>query len=184
MGHRFEAIPWLDAQGLPTDGPCALTEREFGACATSGCHGTENSARSALTVLEMRLNALLDDLWDDTDGNTHIDATDGGLLAQVVAQGDSTQIDVSDQVTTVAEGALWNAMLAHGPDRPEFAGGEAFGVRFSSHRGSGRGVHNPFLLEALLIASIAAVEDEYGLAAPPGFDPTLRMTPPPGLLLR
>jgi hypothetical protein len=88
---------------------------------------------------------------------------------------------VADNVTTVAEGALWNAMLAHTRDRPHFASGEAFGVHFSSHRGSGNGVHNPFLLEALLTASIQAVKARYGLAPPIGLDLTVHATPPPGL---
>jgi predicted CXXCH cytochrome family protein len=184
-GHSFEAIPCVDAEGLPVSGHnCTLPERTYAACSASGCHGSPDAARSALTVLGLRLNSLLDQLWDDTDGNTHIDATDGGLLAQVVAQGDTSQLDASTSEVTVAKGALWNAMLAHGPDRPEFASGEAFGVHFSSHRGSGRGAHNPFLLEALLIASIDAVKDAYGLAPPPGFDRALQTTPPPGLLLR
>ncbi len=182
-GHTFEAIPCLDAQGIPVvDGECALVERDFQACTTSGCHGTVVAARSALIAVQSRLGNLLDQIWDDTDGNTHIDATDGGLLAQVVAQGDSSQIDVSDNVTTVAEGALWNAMLAHTRDRPEFASGEAFGIHFSSHRGSGGGAHNPFLIEALLTASISALMDTYGLAPPPGLDLTVQAIPPPGSL--
>jgi predicted CXXCH cytochrome family protein len=182
VGHTFEAIPCLDAQGLPlAGGTCTFAERNFSACTASGCHGSAEVARSALVAVQLRFDYLLKQLWDDTDGNTHIDATDAGLLPQVVAQGDSTQIDVSDQVVTVAEGALWNAMLAHTADQPRFASGEAFGVHFSSHRGSGRGVHNPFLLEALLIASIDAVKDAYGLSTPPGLDLTVQATPPPGI---
>jgi len=180
-GHTFEAIPCVDANGVPVPGPCDLTSRDFQACATSGCHGTESAARSALIVVEGRLHNLLDQLWTDTDANHVMDATDAGLLPQVVAQGDATQLDVGDQLITIAEGALWNAQLAHTPDRPYWADGEVFGKHFSSHPSSGRGVHNPFLLEALLTSSIQAVIKEYGLAAPAALDLSVHATPPPAL---
>jgi predicted CXXCH cytochrome family protein len=184
-GHSFEAIPCVDAEGLPVTGHnCGLTERTYAACTASGCHGSADAARSALTVTQIRLTSLLKQLWDDTDGNHHMDATDGGLLPQVVAMGDTSQLDPSTSEVTVAKGALWNSQLTHGREDLEFEDGEVFGIHFSSHRGSGRGAHNPFLLEALLIASIDAVADHYGLAPPPGLDRTLQMTPPPGLLLQ
>ena len=62
-----------------------------------------------------------------------------GQLAQVPA----TEFDSDDGVLTVAEGALFNQRL---------------GAITSS------AVHNPFLTEALLIGSIQAVENEYGVA--------------------
>ncbi len=179
-GHTFEAIPCLDEDGLPTAGPCELATRDFRACATSGCHGTEESARSALAVSENRLHNLLDDLWEDIDGDREMDATDGGLLPQLVARGDTAALSVRDGTLTIAEGALWNAMLAHTDDRPQFGGGSVFGFSFSSHVGSGRGAHNPFLLEALLTASIDAVIDAYNLAPPFGLDLTVHATPPKG----
>jgi hypothetical protein len=49
---------------------------------------------------------------------------------------------------------------------------------------SGNGVHNPFLLEALLTASIAAMHTTYALPAPPHMDLRVKATPPPGLRLR
>jgi len=52
-----------------------------------------------------------------------------------------------DSVITVAEGALFNAQLV-GVD--------------GSH-----GVHNPPYLKALLTATILAVQQHYGLSAPP-----------------
>ncbi len=181
VGHTFEAIPCLDASGIPTTGECDVAERTFNACATAGCHATEAIARSLFSVVKNRLNFLLDQLWFDTYGNSVIDATDSGLLPRVVAQGDATQIDVSDQTTTVAEGALWNAFLAYTHDREFWSSGEAFGVHFSAHKSSGEGVHNPFLLEALLTSSIQAVIDAYGLTPPPGLDLAVQSTPPPGL---
>jgi hypothetical protein len=45
-------------------------------------------------------------------------------------------------------------------------------------------VHNPFLLEALLTSSIAALHTTYSLTPPPNFDLRIRATPPPGLRTR
>jgi hypothetical protein len=56
-----------------------------------------------------------------------------------------TEISKTDTVFTVAEGATFNAQL---------------GAIESS------AVHNPFLTEALLLSSIEAVEDRYGIPAP------------------
>jgi predicted CXXCH cytochrome family protein len=180
-GHTFEAIPCVDADGVPVPRPCSLTQRTYNACTASGCHGTETAARSALLVAQGRLHNLLDQLWYDTDGNHVMDATDDGVLPQVVAQGDPTQLDVGDDVITVAEGALWNAQLSYTEDRPWFGDGEAFGVHFSAHMSSGRGAHNPFLLEALLTASIQAVIDTYGVSPKVALDLSVHATPPPGL---
>jgi predicted CXXCH cytochrome family protein len=63
------------------------------------------------------------------------------MLALVPA----TEISKTDTVFTVAEGATFNAQL---------------GAIESS------AVHNPFLTEALLLSSIEAVEDRYGIPAP------------------
>lgn len=202
VGHTFEAIPCLDAQGLPTAGPCDVTDRNFDACATSGCHGTASAARLAFNTVLARLNALLDDIWEDLNGDHVMDPapTDAGVLPQVLAAlpGDTTQLDVRDQTVTTAEGALWNAQLAFTSlldgsgtqlGRPYFGDGVVYvgsanggaGIHFGAHKGSGNGVHNPFLLEALLIASIDAVEDEYGVTAVS--QPSATLTPPPGVRL-
>jgi hypothetical protein len=184
VGHRFEAIACLDAAGLPTAGPCATEARDFRACATSGCHGTAQAARTAYTIVRERINTFLDELWLDTNGDGVIDATDGGLLPQVVAQGDTAQLDPRDQLVTVAEGALWNAQMAFTADRPQFGDGRVFGIRFRAHRGSGNGVHNPFLLEALLAASRDALIATYGLASPADGVTAVRALMPPGVSRR
>ena len=60
-----------------------------------------------------------------------------------------------DGVLTTAEGALFNHSLAlHGDSD------------FNTDNAVGSAVHNPFLMEALLITSIMAVEDEYGVTSP------------------
>ena len=81
------------------------------------------------------------------------------MLAQVPA---SEKLPAAAGKVTVARGAAFNSALAktHGAE-----------------------VHNPFLVRALLRASIAAVSQQYNIPAPPGlslapFDQmNLRMTP-------
>ena len=58
-GHTFTAAPCLDANGVPTTGDCEISQRSFAACAASGCHGSPDAARSAMTAVEGRM-ALLD----------------------------------------------------------------------------------------------------------------------------
>jgi predicted CXXCH cytochrome family protein len=187
VGHTFTATPCLDAEGLPTSTTnCALTQRDFGACAAIGCHPSGN-ARGLYITIEGRLENLLDQLWLDRNANGVIDATDGGLLAQMVARNspaDRAALDFSSNVTTAAKGALWNAALAAPDTRPQFLGGTVYNWTFSTHPASGGGVHNPFLLEALLTSSIAAVRDAYALAPPANLDLTIHATPPKGLKLR
>lgn len=169
VGHLFEPIPCIDSEGLPTIGDCALSERRFDACATSGCHGTPDVARGLYTSITIELNFFLDQLWEDANDDHVIDVTDSGLLPLVVAQGDTLELDPTDDLVTTAEGALWNAQLAFTNERPYFGDGEVFGKHFSAHKASGNGVHNPFLLRSLLIGSIDAVSDEYGLAPSPAY---------------
>jgi len=131
-GHRFLPIPCVDANNIPTeDQSCGKTvaERNFASCTSSGCHGDEVAALSALTLAQTRIEDRVADL--------------NALLAMVPAN----QFSSTDTVFTVAEGARFNAQL---------------GAIESS------AVHNPFLTEALLLSSIEAVEDQYGLVAPVG----------------
>ncbi|MBI4546326.1 MAG: hypothetical protein HY703_14150 [Gemmatimonadetes bacterium] len=122
-GHLFQAIPCLDAEGKPTTGSCAVTQRTFRSCAASGCHGSEAAARSAVVTLESRMRSLTNEL--------------NRLVAKVPA----AEFKSGDGRITVGEGAKFNASLL-------------------DEDGS-RGVHNPFLLEALLNASIEAVKETY-----------------------
>ena len=164
VGHTFEALSCLDDDGLPVfEGDCGLDERTFATCASSGCHGSQGLARSAYTRNRDRLNTLLDQLWEDTDGDHVMEATDGGLLPGVIAQGNGADLDPDSDTITPAKGALWNAMLAWTDDRTHWSDGEVGGVHFSSHPNSGNGVHNPHLLEELLQASIGDVRKAYGL---------------------
>jgi predicted CXXCH cytochrome family protein len=124
-GHLFEAIPCLDASGLPTRDDCAINQRTFRTCTNAGCHGSENAARSAMITARSRIDA-----WN-------------AQLKSQLARVPAGEINPSDTRYTTAEGATFNSQLA---DR------------------SGSVVHNPFLLEALLIGSIQQIETEYNVA--------------------
>ena len=108
-------------------------------------------------------DGLLDQLWEDSDHNHIMDATDGGLLPQLIGKGMVSEMDPSNSTLTPAKGAMWNALLAWTDDRPHWADGSVGEIHFGSHPNSGNGVHNPHLLEALLLASIGEVRGAYGL---------------------
>lgn len=128
-GHSFKAIPCLDAEGRPTAvRDCDVMQRTFVTCTESGCHGSQNAARSALLTARQRLNTLA--------------ATLNAQLARVPA----SEFSDTDGRYTTAEGARFNAQLGL------FRGTET---------------HNPFLAEALLIASIQQVQRDYGVAPAP-----------------
>ena len=152
VGHTFSAIPCLDEQGIPNGEDCALNAdvRDFESCATSGCHGSANGALSALTTAALRFQNLADQVE--------------ALLAQVP----EGEIDPGDGVITTAEGAYFNMELARfgGTERPSPLLAYA-----------GTAAHNPFLVEQLLIASITAVQDEYGVSAAPGVNLNRTMDP-------
>ncbi len=171
VGHTFEAVSCLDSEGLPVfEGECSLEDRTFAACAQSGCHGSESMARDRYSKVWNRLNVLLDDLWADTDEDHVLEATDDGLLPQVIALGFGSDLDPDDPTVTPAKGAMWNAMLAWTDDRTHWSDGEVDGAHFSAHPNSGNGVHNPALLEALLLASIGHVRASYGVQPSPAFE--------------
>jgi predicted CXXCH cytochrome family protein len=127
-GHSFQAIPCSDAEGLPTgERDCTLAERSFRSCVE--CHLSETAARSALTVAEMRIGRLVDEI--------------GGLIARIP----ESEFSTADPTYTTGEGALFNMQLA---------------------QKKGSLVHNPFLVEALLLASIRQIEIDYELTPAAG----------------
>ena len=145
-GHLFRPIPCLGPDGVPTplgdDCPLTAEARFFGACTESGCHGDEQAAFAALTAATTRIQNRVDQLRD--------------LLTEVDPnlEGAGGAIDPTSPTFTVAEGAFFNMELAeHGQGQ------------FGTNTVVGSSVHNPFLVEALLIASIDAVEKEYNVSA-------------------
>lgn len=136
-GHLFKAVPCVDANGIPTnsdDCGYTTTERSFLACATAGCHATPDAAESALLLSSTRIQNDADDLMSQLLVVDPNLGTAGG------------EIDGTVSTFTVAEGAFFNYNLATFQDNVH-----------------GSATHNPFLTEALLLASIVAVEDAYGV---------------------
>ena len=128
-GHRFLAIPCVDANGAPTDDQtCAFTPaaRSWNGCTNGGCHGDATAAATSLLAATTRLGLL------ETQLETMLNNT---------AQVPPSELDPNSGVFTSAKGASFNLQL-------------------SRHKGSS--THNPFLLEQLLIASIAEVNAVYG----------------------
>ena len=125
VGHTFQAIPCLDANGVPRPGDpvCDLATRDFATgCTVSGCHGSSEAAISAYTTATARI----------------VD-----LIADVTAQMGSVpagELDPADGRFTVADGANFNLQLAALP---------------------GSQVHNPFLIEQLLLATSDALAATY-----------------------
>ncbi|HTM33337.1 MAG TPA: cytochrome c3 family protein, partial [Vicinamibacterales bacterium] len=195
VGHTFEAIPCSDANGVPI--PCDRavppdTVHDFGACSNSGCHSSAAVAKNAYVTFRGRLDNLLDQIWTDNNADNIIDSTDAGLIPQLVARAmrpgataaDSAEIFFGNNLTTVAKGTLWNAALAATDDRPYFTSGRVLNRGFAAHLSAGNGVHNPFLLEALLTSSIAALHTTYGLPSPRNVNLQVQATPPPGVHVR
>jgi predicted CXXCH cytochrome family protein len=198
VGHTFDAIPCADAQGIPR--PCGSplatdTAHNFTACSTSNCHiGGPQVAKLAYQTLKGELDNYLDQIWKDNNSNGIIDSAgvDAGLVPQLVSRAlrpgataaDSAPINFRNNVTSVAKGTLWNAALAATEDRQIFTNGKLLGNGFQTHMSSGNGVHNPFLLKALLISSIAAMHNTYGLSAPVPLSTQVPGPLPPRVRLR
>ena len=125
VGHRFEAIPCVNSEGVPTgEDTCTITARSFRGCLGSGCHQTETAARSAFTVVNTRV------------------ATLAAELKRLIDQVRATEIKSTDNRWSSAEGADFNYQLAMMKGSP---------------------THNPFMVEALLTASIQEMKRRYGL---------------------
>jgi predicted CXXCH cytochrome family protein len=157
-GHLMRPLPCLDGAGKPTaDKTCAYTTaaRSFKSCAQANCHASEAVAQTAFTTVRNRMKFFTDQLWVNTNGNGNVDAApaDGGLLA-TIKQIRPAEFSNTDNQITPAEGAEFNARLC--------------GEYGQSNSDNSKGIHNPFLCEALLQATIDYVKTYYGLTAPPG----------------
>ncbi|MEO6066902.1 MAG: cytochrome c3 family protein [Gemmatimonadales bacterium] len=176
-GHLFSANPCLDANGVPTaDNTCAYTStaRNWSACVT--CHtGGASVVANLFNTKRTTVRNLIRQLWYDVDGDKVLDAfpADSGYLPRVYAN-TPAEFNNTNALTT-AEGALFNTMML------------AEKAQYANADGS-YGVHNPFFYDALLSASISAVQATYGLAPPPPeiqaimdqalARPAVRYTPP------
>lgn len=152
-GHLMRPVPCLDSLGKPTaTKTCGYTStaRSWQTCAASGCHANAAAASTAFATVRSRMKFLADQLWNNIDNDATLDAapTDGGLLA-TLKQTRPAEWSTTDLVITPAEGAEFNARLC--------------GEYNSSNSDNSKGVHNPFLCEALLISSINYVRSYYAL---------------------
>jgi predicted CXXCH cytochrome family protein len=205
VGHNFDAIPCAGTDGIPR--PCGdvpdttaagASGHNFTACSTGNCHiGGPQVARLAYQTLKGELNNFLDQIWSDnpsagTVGTIDSAGIDSGLMPQLVARAmrpgataaDSAPINFRNNITSVAKGTLWNAALAATEDRRIFLNGRLLGNGFATHMASGNGVHNPFMLKALLTSSIAAMQSTYGLSPRPGTNLQVQGPLPPDVRLR
>jgi predicted CXXCH cytochrome family protein len=58
-GHTFEAIPCVDAEGVPSGSrTCGLTDRSFRTCTGAGCHGTAAVVRARLALVRDEVGTL------------------------------------------------------------------------------------------------------------------------------
>jgi len=151
-GHLFRPIPCLDATGKPTaDKTCAYTTaaRTWQSCTQSGCHADAAVAVSVFNSVRTRMKTATEQLWLDTNKDNTLQAapTDGGLLA-IVKQQRPAEWTTSD--ITAAEGAEFNARLC--------------GEYGASNSDNSKGVHNPFLCDALLSSTTAYIKNYYALA--------------------
>jgi predicted CXXCH cytochrome family protein len=137
-GHLFKAIPCLNAEGLPTTDDDCAVTERTFQACTGAGCHSAVGARSAYIAAEGRAELLAE------------------ALLEVLQQIPASELNNSDGRYSTAEGANFNLGLvssAHGTER-ELVRGSI--------------IHNPFLVEALLTASIRQIEIDYGISAPPG----------------
>jgi len=161
VGHSFEVIPCLNAASLGTGGidtaaaGCTEEQRDFSACATSSCHGSQASARLAMDRTQAEIRALVALLWVDTDNDQTIDSLpiDQGWIPKLL-QHDRTRVagqkrlatSGADTVETVAKGARFNAMTFGHP---------------LAHGDGSWGVHNPGYIRAVMANTVNLVRSTY-----------------------
>jgi hypothetical protein len=100
-----------------------------------------------MTVAVIRIRTLSDEVT--------------GLLARIPA----TEFSTTDDKITTAEGARFNRDMAQMPGSEEF------------NRFWQASVHNPFLMEALLLASIKQIEIDYGITPSPALSMERQLLP-------
>ncbi len=156
-GHGFRAIPCVE-DGVPTGGVnCPLTEaaRDWRGC--FDCH-TDAPTTVGITNSTLTLNlSLVRQLYS--------------MLRQVDPNlaGPGGPIDPTNPLFTVAEGAYFNLQLAH-HGTPLHQDGFNVSRADSLAALAPSTVHNPFMIRSLLVWSIEAVQNEYGVSPDPGFN--------------
>ncbi len=148
-GHGFRAAPCVGPNGLPSgEEDCVLTTtaRSFKGCVSGECHAGEAEAQATLVSAIDRVLPLVTALY--------------ARLNQVDPNGNLAggAIDFTDGVLTVADGAYFNLALALYP------GSITSRTSPETIRGylAPSVTHNPALIEALLRASLEALDATYG----------------------
>ncbi len=145
VGHMFESAPCVDGSGRPTgETECAIQARTFRSCVAAGCHPSEQSAAGAMTaelLLEQNLASQIAALLEQIQPGWQACYLGSGNC------GAGSPLNF-DNTFTSAEGAAFNWQIATG--YPASA------------------IHNPFLMRALLAASITQLQEDYGVPLPPG----------------
>jgi len=150
-GHSFKAIPCVDSQGIPT------AEQPDRNTYTETCPepGSQQSYKACVTCHLTETAART----ARTSAHLSLDflASQVEALLPLIP---STEFSTTDNRISTAEGSKFNAQLARQP---------------------GTAIHNPFLAEALLIASLQQIKIDYGLPSVGSLDLRPRLTPPPSL---
>lgn len=93
-GHTFQALPCVDANGIPTgERDCDLSQRSFRSCTTSGCHGTPAVVQARLALVRDEIGTLVE------------------ALQWMESQAPPEEFTVADRYTT-AKGGRFNRQLA------------------------------------------------------------------------
>lgn len=148
-GHLFLAIPCKDVNGLPdSTSTCAMSTaaREFGACATSGCHASGDVALNLLQTQIITVNALLATLK---------------TLLENQAKIPCTEYNVGAVPFTTARGARFNYLLAaEATAGTSVMCGSNLALPAAVSK-PGAATHNVPLIEQLLVNSITQVQHDY-----------------------
>lgn len=149
-GHSFQAIPCADAQGIPT----GKSSKE--SCVAGVPIGQDLAQRTFKACVSCHLS--------ETAARSALAVT-RQRLERLAAQIDTmltktpaSEISTTDNRISTAEGAKFNAALA---------------------RERGSAAHNPFLAEALLLASIQQITTDYGVRATSRVSLSPELAPPP-----
>jgi hypothetical protein len=164
VGHSFEVIPCLNASSPGTGGidtsaaGCTDAQRDFSACGTSNCHGSQESARLAFERTQDEIKAYVHLLWTDLDGDGSVDAApvDTGWLPTILAHdaalpAGSKRLATTgpDTLETVAKGARFNVLT--------------FG-HTAGHADGSWGVHNPGYIRAVMANTVNLMRTTYAVS--------------------
>lgn len=188
-GHTFEVGPCLSATatttgGVDTSAACTEDKRDWSACATSNCHGSQASAVSAMNRLQTEIRGYVNLLWVDNPNGCEstnvpagcvgsaaaVDTFDTGWLPTLLKH-DATRAagtkrfgtSGADAGWTVAKGARYNALTFGSPNR---------------HGDGSFGVHNPAFVRAIMQGAVNQVRSTYAtsdtlLGVPPAMQALL-----------